>query len=123
MGFYFFIYLYHMNNILNETFQKHLTLFKTKLREQSNDENIKDLIKTYLDNSEDMAAISRSGSNEFESDARRENVSIKQQIIASKGEDYFADVDELADLIGSHAPQSDLELAAQKLGFDLKDLR
>jgi len=112
-----------MNNILNETFQKHLTLFKTKLREQSNDENIKYLIKTYLDNSEDMAAISRSGSNEFESDARRENVSIKQQIIASKGEDYFADVDELADLIGSHAPQSDLELAAQKLGFDLKDLR
>ena len=103
-----------MSNKLNETFQKHLGLLHKKLNEGN--DNLVSMIERYIEIIETLksVALSRDGGDPALEDEKR---NIKNQIISSKGQEYFNMVDELAELKVRKGNQSEVESLANQLGL------
>lgn len=103
-----------MSNLINETFKKHLGLLHKKLNEDTGD--IVSMIERYIEIIETLksVALSRDGGDP---DLEDEKKQIKNQIISSKGQEYFNMVDELAELKVRKGNQSEVESLANQLGL------
>ena len=101
-------------NVTNETFQKHLGLLHKKLNEDTGD--IVSMIERYIEIIETLksVALSYDGDTPALEDEKR---NIKNQIISSKGQEYFNMVDELAELKVRKGNQSEVESLANQLGL------
>jgi hypothetical protein len=103
-----------MSNKLNETFKKHLGLLRKKLNE-SND-NLVSMIERYVEIIETLKSISLSRDG-GDPDLEDEKKQIKNQIISSKGQEYFNMVDEFVELKVRKGNQSEVESLANQLGL------
>ena len=103
-----------MSNKLNETFKKHLGLLHKKLNEDTGD--IVSMIERYVEIIETLKSISLSRDG-GDPDLEDEKKQIKNQIISSKGQEYFNMVDELAELKVRKGNQSKVEALANQLGL------
>lgn len=114
MGFIIFLYLYYMSKLINETFQKHLGLLHKKLNEGN--DNLVSMIERYVEIIETLASISlsRDGGDPSLEDEKKQ---IKNQIISSKGQEYFNMVDEFVELKVRKGNQSEVEALANQLGL------
>ena len=103
-----------MSNKLNETFKKHLGLLHKKLNEGN--DNLVSMIERYVEIIETLksVALSYDGDTPALEDEKR---NIKNQIISSKGQEYFNMVDELAELKVRKGNQSEVESLANQLGL------
>ena len=103
-----------MSNLINETFQKHLGLLHKKLNEGN--DNLVSMIERYVEIIETLksVALSYDGDTPALEDEKRK---IKNQIISSKGQEYFNMVDELAELKVRKGNQSEVESLANQLGL------
>ena len=101
-------------NVTNETFQKHLGLLHKKLNEDTGD--IVSMIERYIEIIETLksVALSYDGDTPSLEDEKR---NIKNQIISSKGQEYFNMVDELAELKVRKGNQSKVDALANQLGL------
>ena len=99
---------------VDETFQKHLGLLRKKLNEGN--DNLVSMIERYVEIIETLksVALSRDGGDPALEDEKR---NIKNQIISSKGQEYFNMVDELAELKVRKGNQSEVESLANQLGL------
>ena len=103
-----------MSNLINETFQKHLGLLHKKLNEGN--DNLVSMIERYVEIIETLASISlsRDGGDPSLEDEKKQ---IKNQIISSKGQEYFNMVDEFVELKVRKGNQSEVEALANQLGL------
>ena len=103
-----------MSNLINETFKKHLGLLNKKLNEGN--DNLVSMIERYVEIIETLksVALSYDGDTPALEDEKR---NIKNQIISSKGQEYFNMVDELAELKVRKGNQSEVESLANQLGL------
>jgi hypothetical protein len=103
-----------MSNKLNETFKKHLGLLNKKLNEGN--DNLVSMIERYVEIIETLASISlsRDGGDPTLEDEKKQ---IKNQIISSKGQEYFNMVDEFVELKVRKGNQSEVEALANQLGL------
>ena len=103
-----------MSNLINETFKKHLGLLHKKLNEGN--DNLVSMIERYVEIIETLksVALSYDGDTPALEDEKR---NIKNQIISSKGQEYFNMVDELAELKVRKGNQSEVESLANQLGL------
>ena len=103
-----------MSNKLNETFKKHLGLLHKKLNEGN--DNLVSMIERYVEIIETLASISlsRDGGDPSLEDEKKQ---IKNQIISSKGQEYFNMVDEFVELKVRKGNQSEVESLANQLGL------
>ena len=101
-------------NVTNETFQKHLGLLHKKLNEDTGD--IVSMIERYIEIIETLksVALSYDGDTPALEDEKRK---IKNQIISSKGQEYFNMVDEFVELKVRKGNQSEVEALANQLGL------
>jgi len=99
---------------VDETFQKHLGLLRKKLNEGN--DNLVSMIERYVEIIETLASISLSRDG-GDPDLEDEKKQIKNQIISSKGQEYFDMVDELAELKVRKGNQSEVESLANQLGL------
>ena len=99
---------------VDETFQKHLGLLRKKLNEGN--DNLVSMIERYVEIIETLksVALSYDGDTPALEDEKR---NIKNQIISSKGQEYFNMVDELAELKVRKGNQSEVEALANQLGL------
>ena len=99
---------------VDETFQKHLGLLRKKLNEGN--DNLVSMIERYVEIIETLksVALSYDGDTPALEDEKR---NIKNQIISSKGQEYFNMVDELAELKVRKGNQSEVESLANQLGL------
>ena len=99
---------------VDETFQKHLGLLRKKLNEGN--DNLVSMIERYIEIIETLksVALSYDGDTPALEDEKR---NIKNQIISSKGQEYFIMVDELAELKVRKGNQSEVEALANQLGL------
>jgi len=103
-----------MSNKLNETFKKHLGLLHKKLNEDTGD--IVSMIERYVEIIETLKSINLTNDGDTPAlDDEKRN--IKNQIISSKGQEYFNMVDELAELKVRKGNQSKVEALANQLGL------
>jgi len=103
-----------MSNKLNETFQKHLGLLRKKLNEGN--DNLVSMIERYVEIIETLKSISLSRDG-GDPDLEDEKKQIKNQIISSKGQEYFNMVDEFVELKVRKGNQSEVESLANQLGL------
>ena len=103
-----------MSNLINETFQKHLGLLHKKLNEGN--DNLVSMIERYVEIIETLksVALSRDGGDPSLEDEKKQ---IKNQIISSKGQEYFNMVDEFVELKVRKGNQSEVEALANQLGL------
>ena len=103
-----------MSNKLNETFKKHLGLLRKKLNEGN--DNLVSMIERYIEIIETLksVALSYDGDTPALEDEKR---NIKNQIISSKGQEYFNMVDEFVELKVRKGNQSEVEALANQLGL------
>ena len=103
-----------MSNLINETFQKHLGLLHKKLNEGN--DNLVSMIERYVEIIETLksVALSYDGDTPSLEDEKR---NIKNQIISSKGQEYFNMVDEFVELKVRKGNQSEVEALANQLGL------
>ena len=103
-----------MSNLINETFQKHLGLLHKKLNEGN--DNLVSMIERYVEIIETLksVALSRDGGDPSLEDEKKQ---IKNQIISSKGQEYFNMVDEFVELKVRKGNQSEVESLANQLGL------
>ena len=103
-----------MSNLINETFQKHLGLLHKKLNEGN--DNLVSMIERYVEIIETLksVALSYDGDTPALEDEKR---NIKNQIISSKGQEYFNMVDEFVELKVRKGNQSEVEALANQLGL------
>lgn len=103
-----------MSNLLNETFKKHLGLLHKKLNEGN--DNLVSMIERYIEIIETLksVALSYDGDTPALEDEKR---NIKDQIISSKGQEYFNMVDEFVELKVRKGNQSEVESLANQLGL------
>ena len=99
---------------VDETFQKHLGLLRKKLNEGN--DNLVSMIERYVEIIETLASISlsRDGGDPSLEDEKKQ---IKNQIISSKGQEYFNMVDEFVELKVRKGNQSEVEALANQLGL------
>ena len=99
---------------VDETFQKHLGLLRKKLNEGN--DNLVSMIERYVEIIETLksVALSYDGDTPALEDEKR---NIKNQIISSKGQEYFNMVDELAELKVRKGNQSKVDSLANQLGL------
>ena len=103
-------------NVTNETFQKHLGLLNKKLQLNEDTGDIVSMIERYIEIIETLksVALSYDGDTPSLEDEKR---NIKNQIISSKGQEYFNMVDELAELKVRKGNQSKVDALANQLGL------
>jgi hypothetical protein len=99
---------------VDETFQKHLGLLRKKLNEGN--DNLVSMIERYVEIIETLASISLSRDG-GDPDLEDEKKQIKNQIISSKGQEYFNMVDEFVELKVRKGNQSEVESLANQLGL------
>ena len=99
---------------VDETFQKHLGLLRKKLNEGN--DNLVSMIERYVEIIETLksVALSRDGGDPSLEDEKKQ---IKNQIISSKGQEYFNMVDEFVELKVRKGNQSEVEALANQLGL------
>ena len=99
---------------VDETFQKHLGLLRKKLNEGN--DNLVSMIERYVEIIETLksVALSYDGDTPALEDEKR---NIKNQIISSKGQEYFNMVDEFVELKVRKGNQSEVEALANQLGL------
>ena len=101
-------------NLINETFQKHLNLLRKKLNEDTGD--IVSMIERYIEIVQTLKSLALS-SDHGDPALEDEKNNIKNQIISSKGQNYFNMVDDLAELKAGKGNQSEIESLANQLGL------
>jgi hypothetical protein len=99
---------------VDETFQKHLGLLRKKLNEGN--DNLVSMIERYVEIIETLKSISLSRDG-GDPDLEDEKKQIKNQIISSKGQEYFNMVDEFVELKVRKGNQSEVESLANQLGL------
>jgi hypothetical protein len=99
---------------VDETFQKHLGLLRKKLNEGN--DNLVSMIERYVEIIETLKSISLSRDG-GDPDLEDEKKQIKNQIISSKGQEYFNMVDEFVELKVRRGNQSEVESLANQLGL------
>ena len=103
-------------NVTNETFKKHLGLLNKKLQLNEGNDNLVSMIERYIEIIETLKSVSLT-SDHGDPALEDEKRNIKNQIISSKGQEYFNMVDELAELKVRKGNQSEVESLANQLGL------
>jgi len=101
-------------NITNETFKKHLNILRKRLNEGN--DNLVSMIERYIEIIETLKSVALT-SDHGDPALEDEKRDIKNQIISSKGQEYFNMVDELAELKVRKGNQSKVEALANQLGL------